>query len=159
ERGLDAARLDDPPNDEHIARLYVALAETLVPIDPVRAKDWAIEASIAGERAGGLGLVAAAAASMWSVFNTTIVGAVGGDRWLFELCQRAIDIDGDADPAVRARVLATYIQCCVWLREDVEASLVDEAVELARSTGDPAAIVMAACARLNIEFLRGPRRE
>jgi AAA ATPase domain/Adenylate and Guanylate cyclase catalytic domain len=147
EQGVAAARLAEPVDDRLLARVLVALAETTAIVRPVEGRAWAEEAAAAAERAAAPELVVAAAASMWSVFNTTVAGSVGGDRWLIDLCARGIAAGERADPALRARVLAMHVLMSGWLREPADIGGADEAVDLALTTGDLVARIIAGEAR------------
>lgn len=158
ERGLAAARLAAPPDPEQLARVLVALAETTAVESPAAARVYATEASEVAEAAGLPELVAAAAASMWSVFNTTTAGAVTGDRWLLDLCDRALGSPTGVAPALRARVMAMHGLLSEWAGEVVDPARADEAVALAEADGDPASLVVAALAQWSARLTAGPSR-
>jgi class 3 adenylate cyclase len=147
ERGLSAARLGGAPPDE-VARLLVDLAETTAIDSPVRARQYATEASAVAEAAGLRSTVGDVAAAMWSAVNTTNAGSVGGDRWLIEVCERALAEPDALAPAVRSRVLAMHVLLGGWAGDDVDPAEADEAVELASETGDAVSIITAALSQV-----------
>jgi hypothetical protein len=121
----------------------------------LQARQYATEASEIAATAGLPELVAAAAASLWSVFNTTVAGSVGGDRWLIELCDRALEHASAISPALRARVVGMRMLLGLWLGERTDLAMGDEALRLAELAGDPVSLVVAHQARatrLQIRF-------
>jgi tetratricopeptide (TPR) repeat protein len=84
---------------------------------------------------------------MWSLYTTTNAGAVGGDRWLVDLCERALEVRDGVPPHVRARVLAVRELSGYWIPdEEIDLARSDEAMQLATESGEPVALVLAALA-------------
>jgi hypothetical protein len=109
------------------------------------------------ERAGAFELLAEAAASMWSVYQSSMVGPSLGDPWLPDLCRRALSVAPDARPATRARLLAMVQLMAGFMNEPLSIEQSDEAIALASAGDDPVAKVLAAAARLFSGQSAGPR--
>lgn len=155
EQGLVAARLADPPDATEVTDLLVALAETTAVDDPLAARAYATEAGSVAEAAGLGHQLGAAAASLWSLVNTTNVGAVDGDRWLIDLCDLALGAADALTPSIRARVLGMSALLHLWVGDEVEAENVRHAVGLAAEAGDVVTSYVVASASYGTDLTHG----
>ena len=78
--------------------------------------------------------------------STTTAGGVSGDRWLLDLCERALEHPSDVDPGVRALVMAMSDEPApVGRSEPPEASAAAEAMALAEAEGNEIAVYRHRC--------------
>src|SRR5206468_263991 len=132
--------LGDEPDDHRRAKLLLKLGEAQRRAADPAYRDTLLEAARRAQGLGDAKLLAAAALAnhrgFWSLAGTT-------DQERVELLEAALDSVGDGDPGTRARLLALIAQETTWTADfERRVGLADEALDLARRSGDP--MVLAA---------------
>ena len=153
ERGLQVLELGEPPDQEARAGVLVELADALWRSgETARARAAAEEAA---KHARAIGSVETLAVS--AVVHTTASTWGTPDPVSAGLCEDALDAVQDDRPALRARVLAglAYYRASGENQASAATRLAEEAVDLARRSGDDEALADSLYARV-IALLGSP---
>lgn len=134
-----ALELVNPGDGVVRCELLIALGEAQRQAGIATHRETLLEAAALADRLGDAGLLVAAALTNNRGFESA-VGEV--DRERIAVLERALDASGDAASTGRARLLATLSAELSFAGEpDRLRGLMDEALRIARSAGDPATLV------------------
>ena len=150
ERALRIFDLQAQPDDRERFELLNALGESrYLAGDRDQARATFQQAMAVAKALSAPVLVARAALGVAAPFVTRLAIEVGAfDPTMIEALEEALAILGDADPAVRVRLLACLANALSWSpARDRSRTLSKEAVNLARRIGDPAVLISALLSR------------
>jgi class 3 adenylate cyclase/tRNA A-37 threonylcarbamoyl transferase component Bud32 len=139
DQALQALDLEDEPDDVRSSELLLAKGAALHLAGATEEADAALAAAASGARRLGepdlLGRIALAATS------TRWVGSADAQR--VALLEEALAVVGADDPALRSRLLAALSSSLVFSDPERQIRLSDEAIALARASGDPPTLARA----------------
>ncbi|TMM09843.1 MAG: hypothetical protein E6G00_08970 [Actinobacteria bacterium] len=143
ERALQAMELRGRAGPEEQADLLLALgdAQGRAGVSP-RARETLLRAADAARRAGDHERLARAALG---IVDRAVIGTI--DQELIELIEEALDAIGDEDLGLRGRLLSGLGFAVYFVSSQRSQELTKEAVELARRSGDQAALAATLLAR------------
>jgi eukaryotic-like serine/threonine-protein kinase len=139
DQALQALELEDQPDERRRGELLLAKGAALHFAGVTDEADAALDAAADCARRLGeanlLGRIALAATT------TRWIGAPDATR--VALLEEALDVVGEDDPDLRSRLLATLASFVVFNDMDRQIRLSDEAIALARVSGDPSTLAQA----------------
>jgi tetratricopeptide (TPR) repeat protein len=154
ERGLELLELEPTRDHGRRADLLLALAQARREIgDSEGSREASLAAAEAARAIGSAERLARAAQVYWTSAGTNV-----RDATVPALCEEALEALGEAQPALRARLLArlTHYRSSAESQGFALAEQADEALALARESGDPDAL--AATLRVSIRLRVGSGR-
>ena len=141
--------LELAPDPSRRARLLYGLGLARLRAGDTRARATLLEAAEAARGIGDAGLVAEVALC----FGALVLSPGLVDRELVALLEEALDGVGEEPTARRSRLLSRLAVALYWSQEDKRRrALADEAVAIARETGDAAALAFSLA---NQQLVRG----
>jgi DNA-binding SARP family transcriptional activator len=149
-RGLELLKLEPADEDVRRADLLLALAQARRELgDPDGNREAALLAANAARAARSPAHLARAALVYWAAAGFGIT-----EPTVPSLCEEGLAALGATDPALRARLLArlTHYRAVAESQGFALADQVEEAVELARRSGDPEALAETLKAKIRILY-------